>query len=210
MLSGGAEAFERFVEHFRSKIFRYSWLMCGNADDAEEVAQETLLAVFARRKQLRDPEAVRAWVFRIARNTCLMQRRRSVYAPSVEVSLDELLPAESPADGEQTQEAVFLSAELRAVLDRALTELPPLYRPVVILRDIEELTTEETAQILDLSPDVVKTRLHRGRSALRQTLECYVHNRCLDDQPAPSPKPLSRSEHHALYSAWRAQPAPPA
>src|ERR1017187_10851025 len=72
LLAGEANAFERFVEHFRSKVFHYSWVMCGSPEDAEEVAQETLLKVFESFDQLREPERVRAWVFRIARNVCLM------------------------------------------------------------------------------------------------------------------------------------------
>src|SRR5450759_1493566 len=72
LLAGESHAFERFVEHFRSKVFHYSWLMCGSPEDAEEVAQETLLKVFESFDQLREPDRVRAWVFRIARNVCLM------------------------------------------------------------------------------------------------------------------------------------------
>ena len=82
-------------------------------------------------------------------------------------------------------------------------ELPPAYRAVVLLRDMEELSTEETAQILDLTPDVVKTRLHRGRRAMRQTLDCYLHNHCLEDQPSPNPAPLSPEERAKLYSTWQ-------
>ena len=88
--AGEPEAFERFVAHFRGKIFHYSWMMCGRPEDAEEVAQETLLKVFESLDQLRDPGNVRAWMFRIAKNACLMQRRKSVFAPKQEESLDEL------------------------------------------------------------------------------------------------------------------------
>src|SRR5579863_5177734 len=92
-MAGKPEAFDRFVEHFRSKVFQYSWLMCGHREDAEEVAQETMLKVFENFDQLREPERVRAWVFRIAKNSCLIKRRKSVFAPARELSLDELLPA---------------------------------------------------------------------------------------------------------------------
>ena len=81
--------FDRFVARFRPKIFQYSWLMCGHREDAEEVAQETLLRVFESFDQLRDPDRVRAWVFRIAKNACLMKRRRSRYAPSHQIPLDD-------------------------------------------------------------------------------------------------------------------------
>jgi RNA polymerase sigma-70 factor (ECF subfamily) len=96
----------------------------------------------------------------------------------------------------------MLRSELRAVLDRVVMELPQAYRAVVLLRDLEELSTEDTAQILDLSLDVVKTRLHRGRVAMRQKLDCYVNNHCLEDQPSPDPTPLSAAERETLYQAW--------
>ena len=203
LVAGEPDAFERFVGHFRSKVFHYSWLMCGRPEDAEEVAQETLLKVFENLGQLREPERVRSWVFRIAKNACLMQRRKSVFAPAHELSLHELEPAEEVPDGTRPPDLDLLRSELRNVLDRVIAELPPAYRAVVLLRDIEELSTEETAQILDLTTDVVKTRLHRGRLAMRQTLDCYLHNRCLEDQPAPNPAPLSPEERTKLYSMWQ-------
>jgi RNA polymerase sigma-70 factor (ECF subfamily) len=200
LLAGEADAFERFVNHFRSKIFHYSWLMCGSPDDAEEVAQETLLKVFESFDQLREPARVRAWVFRIARNVCLMQRRKSVFAPP---ALEELPSDSNLTDAGSGPDERVLRGELRNVIDRVIAELPPLYRAVVLLRDMEELSTEETAQVLDLPIDVVKTRLHRGRAAMRQKLDCYVHNRCVEDQPSPNPKPLSPAERESLLATWR-------
>ena len=203
VLAGEPLAFERFVEHFRSKVFHYSWLMCGRPEDAEEVAQETLLNAFEHFDGLREPERVRSWIFRIAKNACLMQRRKSVFAPAHELSVEDLPPGAAPAGEDRPPDAEYLRAELRAVLDRVIVELPPIYRAVVLLRDIEELSTEETAQILDLNTDVVKTRLHRGRQALRQKLDCYLNNHCLEDQPSPNPTPLGAEEREQLYSVWR-------
>ncbi len=203
LLAGETDAFEKFVEHFRSKVFHFSWLMCGSPEDAEEVAQETLLKVFGNFDQLRDPDRVRAWVFRIARNVCLMQRRKSVFAPAHELSLDELSPSDEVPDSAHAPESTLLRSELRAVIDRVIVELPPSYRAVVLLRDIEELTTEETAHILDLGIDVVKTRLHRGRAAMRQKLDCYLNNHCLEDQPSPNPAPLTAAERRTLYATWQ-------
>ena len=151
LLAGEPDAFERFVEHFRSKVFHYSWLMCGQPEDAEEVAQETLLKVFENFDQLREPERVRAWVFRIARNACLMQRRKSVFAPAHELSLDDCCRRRGRRTPARCPISHCCSSELRAVLDRVILELPPSYRPVVLLRDLEGLSTEETAQILDVS-----------------------------------------------------------
>ena len=183
LITGDAEAFDRFVEHFRAKIFHYSWLMCGQREDAEEVAQDTLLKVFENFEQLREPERVRPWVFRIARNACLMKRRKSVFAPSHELSLDELMPSGSYEDGElklqiadwsMLPDSQRLQTEMKDALERAIAELPDLYRPVILLRDIEELSTQETAQILDLNEQTVKMRLHRARLALRQKLDEYL------------------------------------
>ena len=180
LLDGKAEAFDRFVEHFRSKIFNYSRLMCGHREDAEEVAQETLLKVFESFDQLRDPGSVRAWVFRIAKNACLMKRRKSIYAPERELSLDEFMPSSSGAGGQikieiadwsQLPEDQALRSELRRSLEEAIAEMPEIYRSVMLLRDVEELSTEETAQILNVSADAVKTRLHRARLFARKKLD---------------------------------------
>lgn len=183
LLAGKEEAFDRFVETFRSKIFRYSFMMCGHREDAEEVSQETLLKVFESFDQLREPERVKAWVFRIAKNACLMKRRKSVFAPSQELSLDQFLPFSDEdgghrklqiADWSELPDTQVLRAELRDVLSRAIAELPEIYRGVILLRDVEELSTEETAAALDVSLEVVKTRLHRARLAIRQKLDEYL------------------------------------
>jgi RNA polymerase sigma-70 factor, ECF subfamily len=174
LLAGKPEAFDHFVASFRRRIFQYSWLMCGDREDAEEVAQETLLRVFESFEQLRDPERVRSWVFRIAKNACLTKRRKSVYAPTRELPLDDVATA-PPPDLKPLPDRQMLQGEMSAILHRAIAGLPEIYRAVVILRDIEELSTEETAQLLDVPADVVKTRLHRARLALRQKMEEYEH-----------------------------------
>jgi len=183
LLAGNFGAFDRFVESFRTRLFQYSLLMCGQREDAEEVSQETLLKVFENLGQLREPEHVRSWVFRIAKNACLMKRRKSVFAPARELSLDEFIPPMDHHGGERKLEiadwsalpdAQVLRSELRDVLHEAISELPEIYKSVLLLRDVEELSTEETAQLLDVSEDVVKTRLHRARLAVRQKLDQYL------------------------------------
>lgn len=182
-MTGEPAAFERFVEHFRGKIFHYSWLMCGQRDDAEEVSQDTLLKVFQNLEQLRDPERVRPWVFRIARNACLMKRRTSIFAPSHELSLDELMPSKSGdslqleiADWSNLPEDQAFRAEMREALSAAIRKLPEIYKTVILLRDIEELSTDEAAHVLDLPIDTVKTRLHRARLAVRKELDHHLRS----------------------------------
>ena len=184
-MAGDQGAFDRFVEVFHSKLFQYLLLMCGQREDPEEVAQDTLFKVFENIDQLRDPERVRPWVFRIARNACYMRRRKSVFAPTQELSLDDLLPHSEQEGGHRKLEIAdwsalpddqVLRAELRDVIHQAIQELPEIYRAVILLRDVEELNTDEAAQVLDVTPESVKTGLHRARLAVRQKLDKYLRN----------------------------------
>jgi RNA polymerase sigma-70 factor, ECF subfamily len=182
LIAGVPGSFDRFVEVFRSKIFHYAQMVCGQREDAEEVAQDTLLKVFSNFGQLREPERVKAWVFRIARNECLMRKRRSVFAPTQELSLDDFLPHQDQDDGRRLEIADWsalpddqaLRAEMKDVIHGAIERLPEIYRAVILLRDIEELTTEEAAEVLDISREAVKTRLHRARLAVREKLDEYM------------------------------------
>lgn len=191
-MAGDADAFDRFVGHFRAKIFQYSWLMCGQREDAEDVAQDTLLKAFESFDQLREPERVRPWIFRIARNACLMKRRKSVFAPARELSLDDFLPSMERngggvklqiADWSRLPDRQMLRSEMKQVLDEAIGSLPEAYKSVILMRDVEELSTQETAQVLDLTEDVVKTRLHRARLAVRQKLDEYLRRGQTGGQP---------------------------
>lgn len=179
LMDGGEGAFDRFVEAYHAKLFRYSFAVCGHREDAEEVSQETLLKVFESLPQLREPERLKPWVFRIARNACLMKRRKSVFAPAAEIPLDEWrpkLPLEL-ADWSALPEDLAISSELRGALNRAVASLPEIYKPVFLLRDVEDLSTEETAGVLGVTPDVVKTRLHRARLMLRKQLDDHLRRR---------------------------------
>jgi RNA polymerase sigma-70 factor (ECF subfamily) len=177
LIEGRLDAFDEFVQTFRTRIFQYSYLMCGQREDAEEVAQDTLLKVFENFETLREPERIRSWVFRIAKNACLMKRRRSVFAPEHELSLDEYLSGDGEAVRHQIADNGILPfdevlrGEMNQIVQQAIQSLPPNYRSVILLRDMEELSTDETAEILEISTDTVKQRLHRGRLALRKLVE---------------------------------------
>jgi RNA polymerase sigma-70 factor (ECF subfamily) len=183
LLEAKPGAFERFVEVYQTKVFQYTLMMCGHQEDAAEVAQDTLMSVFQHFDQLREPENARAWVFRIARNACYMKRRKSVFAPEREYSLEELMHRVDHDGGGARIEIAdwsalpadqLLRAELRRQLNDAIASLPGIYKSVMVLRDVEELSTEETARVLDVSEDVVKTRLHRARMAVRKKLDQYL------------------------------------
>jgi RNA polymerase sigma-70 factor (ECF subfamily) len=185
LLAGDSSAFDEFVRVFRGKVYQYSYLMCGHREDAEEIAQETLLKVFQNFNQLRQPEYVKAWVFRIAKNACTMRRRKSTFAPVEELSLDELKPSwKGEGDSRKLEIADWsalpderaISNEMSAILRQAIGELPDIYRSVLLLRDMEELSTAEAASTLDVSEDVIKTRLHRARLAVRQKLDQHLRS----------------------------------
>src|ERR1051326_1976203 len=119
------EAFDRFVEVFQSKVFQYSFLMCGQREDAEEVAQEALMKIFESLEQLREPEHVKSWVFRIAKNACLMKRRKSIFAPAHELSLDDSVAGtfEVP-DYQDLPDRQLLDEEAAEFLRLAIFRLP--------------------------------------------------------------------------------------
>jgi RNA polymerase sigma-70 factor, ECF subfamily len=190
LLAGDLSAFDRFVEVFHHKLYQYTYLTCGQREDAEDVAQETLLKVFQNLGQLREPERVKAWIFTIARNVCYMKRRKSIFAPEEEVSLDQLMPSHSGtgehrkleiADWSRLPDAAAMDSELRGVLQRAIHQLPDIYRSVLLLRDVEGLTTEEAAEVLGAGTDAVKTRLHRARLMLRKRLDSELDTGGVND-----------------------------
>ncbi len=146
LMQGSADAFERFVDLYYGKIFRYSFTMCGQREDAEEVAQETLMKVFENLAQLRDPEHLKPWVFRIAKNACLTKRRKSIFAPAKELSLEDLHPRRDGESGEldiadwsAVPESAAQNADLRDALHRAVRKLPELYRAIFLLRDVRNV-----------------------------------------------------------------------
>jgi RNA polymerase sigma-70 factor (ECF subfamily) len=171
------DAYEAFVDRYGRRLFAFGLRMCGHREDAEDVFQETLMKAYLGLKDLREPRAVRTWLFRVASNQCLMKRRTGKYDPTEEISLDQLKPAgwedgilPEVSDWSRLPEDEAGRLELRDALERALADLPPTYKIIAILRDVEGLTTEETAEALGLRPPAVKMRLHRARLALRESL----------------------------------------
>jgi RNA polymerase sigma-70 factor (ECF subfamily) len=170
-------AFDAFVQRYGRRLFAFGMRMCGHREDAEDVFQETLMKAFLGLKDLREPRALRTWLFRVASNQCLMKRRGERNEPARQLSLDRFKPPgweegeprEVP-DWSALPEEGAQRAELREALERAIADLAPEYRLVVILRDVEGLSTEETAEALELRVPAVKMRLHRARMALREQL----------------------------------------
>lgn len=170
-------AFDRFVDLYGDRIFGFGMRVCGEREDAREIVQETLLQAFRSLKELKEPRALRSWLYRVAANACLMRRRRGKYEPARELSLEELMPADAASASVEIPDAGALpdsALERRRARDavrEAIRDLPPHYRIVLVMRDMEELSTLETARALGLPETTVKMRLHRARLMVRRRLE---------------------------------------
>ena len=171
-------AYDEFMKLFGRRLLGFGMRMCGDRDDAQEVVQDTLLKTFQSVQDLKSRDAFAGWLYRIAANACLMKRRQSKFFNG-EVPLDDAVPDRSalarggPAWSRLPDEAAQ-DGELRARIRTAVLHLPEGYKSVLVLRDMEGLDTEETAQALGLSKDVIKMRLHRARAKVRNDIEAYL------------------------------------
>ncbi len=175
---GDPEAMERLLMRAQEVAWRFSLLVCGGADDAEDAMQEALIKTYRYAARIREPEAFRTWLYRTVRNACLIKRRRRVDEPARMLSLDDLMPSPDegprvaePADRGRLPDALVINARLRTRMREALAKLPRPFRVVVFLREIEGLSTREVARVIGISEANVKTRLHRARLFLRRELE---------------------------------------
>ncbi len=175
--AGDQAAYAQLVEEQAARIYRLALRMMGNEADAEDVLQETFLSAFRSIDSFEERSSLSTWLYRIATNAALMRLRRKEPEP---VSVDEPLERD---DGDLLPRQFFdfcclpeddlLRDEARAEMLRAIEELPATLRSVFVLRDIEGLSTEETANALDLSISAVKSRLMRARLKLRERLSTY-------------------------------------
>ena len=174
---GDAAALERLLMRAQEVAWRFSRSVCGHADDAEDAMQEALIKTYRYVGRIRDPEAFRPWLYRTVRNACLMGRRKKVGEPARLQSLDDVLPGPAGlprtdvADSGKSPEQLADNVRLRRRLRTALASLPAPYRAVVFLREIEGLSTREVANVLEISEDNVKARLHRARLQLQAVFD---------------------------------------
>jgi RNA polymerase sigma-70 factor (ECF subfamily) len=157
---GEVEAFELLVERYHRKLYWVACSMLGDATLAQDIVQETFIRALAALKRFDVQRSFRTWVHQIALNLCIDHLRRQRIAK--EVSLDGLSPVlSSPKPSNPEQEA--MRGELRVKVRRILEKLPPKYRMVLSLRDIEGMSFEEIAEILNANPTTVRWYLHRAR-----------------------------------------------
>jgi RNA polymerase sigma-70 factor (ECF subfamily) len=188
---GDPNSMERALAMLQQTAFSFSMKVCGHREDAEDTAQETLIRTVPELSHFDSPEALAVWLYKVARSRCLMSRRRSKFAPKQNLSLDGLLPDRSQleaitASHEAGPEQQLLRSESREELQRAVLKIPPDYRMVLVLHDMEELSTDEVAQVTGLRPGTVRVRLHRARVFLRNQLARKVKAAVPRERAQPS------------------------
>jgi RNA polymerase sigma-70 factor (ECF subfamily) len=184
-------AFEALLERYEDKVFRLAYRFVRNESDAKEILQDTFLSVWRKLDTFKGDSLFSSWVYRVAANTALMRLRTQRRHPQISTEdlppgfLDGLRPdgggealAHLPSPGEnwaKRPDEQLQSDELRQHIQAAVDALPELYRTVFLIRDVEGLSTEETAEVLNISVPTVKTRLHRARIALREAIAKYFN-----------------------------------
>ena len=175
---GDTAAMERLLMRAQEVAYRFSLLVCGHPEDAEDVMQDALLNTYRHVSQIKDPEAFRTWLYQTVRNACLMKRRRRVDEPAHMTSIEQ---GGVDTDGQRTSmdlpdtqrpaDQQLIDGAQSERLRHALSKLSPGYRVIVVLREMEGLSTREVSTITGFSEANVKQRLHRARMMLRRSLE---------------------------------------
>ena len=174
--AGDLSAFEQLVQRYERKIYRLAQHLTGNEQDAEDVLQDTFLKAFSRLDQFQRNARFYTWLVRIALNESFMRlrkRRGNVISLDQEIDTGEELIPRDVADWHPNPEQQYATSELRDILARAIGSLSLPYRAVFELRDVEGLSTEETADVLNITVPAVKSRLLRARLQLREKLARY-------------------------------------
>jgi RNA polymerase sigma-70 factor (ECF subfamily) len=173
--AGIEEAYEELIERYQHPVYSIVYRLLGNQSDASDVVQDVFLKVFRGVKSFRQQSSLRTWIYRIAVNEAYNQRRWFVRHCRREVSieneyLEHATPLEFASDPGRSPFDQALDSENRLIIERALTRINPVFRTAVVLRDIQNLSYEEIAEILQVSLGTVKSRILRGREALRREL----------------------------------------
>ncbi len=183
---GDTDALEELARTHQGRVYAFAMRMCRNVEDAKDILQETFLGMVRSVRDFREESKFTTWLYRIAANACMKKRRRGVFEPEPdqELSLDDLMPCpgqdgrkpEIP-DWSEDAEQALLRGELSDRVEAAIDRLPHEYKIVLVLRDVEGFSAQETAEMLNLSVPAVKSRLHRARVFVRRELEGYFRDR---------------------------------
>ena len=170
------EGFDRLYRDHVDLMYRYAYRLCGEAESAKDLVQETFLNAYQGLKDFRGDARVSTWLYTIASRACIRMRRKRKGQPDHELSLEEFVPTSEgefrlqiPIDGLSPEEALQ-NKELRQALDQAIEKLPQKYRMALVLHDMEELSAKEVGTIMGLNERAIKSRLHRARLFVRREL----------------------------------------
>jgi RNA polymerase sigma-70 factor (ECF subfamily) len=169
---GDRAALSRLLESHQQRVFGFGVKMCGDVEDAKDVAQETLLTMARTMGDFRGEASISTWLYTVARSFCIKKRRRTKGAPAHHEALDKVSQDTAPdaVAAAPNPEQLLLGREARETVAAALDTLEPDWREVLVLRDIEGLSATEVAEVTGVSVAAVKSRLHRARAALREHL----------------------------------------
>ena len=165
------ETFSRIVEEYTDYAYNIAYRMLNNPADADDVVQDAFLSAYKARDRFRGDAQVTTWLYRIVVNAALQKMRKDRKPRQMTQGGVEDMEVVDWSPGPESQ---TLNAELRDKLDEAIGDLPEDMRTAVVLRDVQQLSTEEAAKIVGVSVPAFKARLHRGRIALREQLNSYV------------------------------------
>jgi RNA polymerase sigma-70 factor, ECF subfamily len=169
------EGVEEAIGLLQNTVYSFSMKVCGHPEDAEDTTQEVLFRSLGHLAKIQDPQALAVWLYTVTRNRCWRMRRKPAHAPARTLSLDELMPDGAELgrllqDAAESPEGNALHAEQHHMLHQAVLRIPAPLRIVLVLHDMEELNTDEVAQVLGLQPGTVRVRLHRARLAVRKEM----------------------------------------
>jgi RNA polymerase sigma-70 factor (ECF subfamily) len=173
-ISGDRQAFSEIVELYKNKIYQVAFRMLGNRSEAEDIGQETFLRVYANLARYDQEHKFSTWIYRIATNLCIdqLRKRQFVYSLDQEIAATDGLDMYSQiADEGKGPEAEAVTLEVQLEVQQALNQLPAKYKSIMVLRYIEDLSLQEISEIVDLPVTTIKTRIHRGREALKNLLQ---------------------------------------
>jgi RNA polymerase sigma-70 factor, ECF subfamily len=174
------EALEEAIGLLQNTIYSFSMKMCGHPEDAEDTTQEVLFRSLGHLAKIQDPRALAVWLYTVTRNRCWRMRRKPAGAPARTLSLNELMPDDLELgrliqDAAKNPEGALLHTERHDLLHQAVLRIPAPLRIVLILHDMEELATEQVAQVLNLQPGTVRVRLHRARLSVHKEMSAILN-----------------------------------
>ncbi len=188
--SGDPDSMEKALTLLQETVFSFSMRVCQQREDAEDTMQEVLVKSVPLLSRFDSPKALIVWLYKVAKTRCLMSRRKSKFAPKQELSLEELMPDREElatlVQGGVNPESFAIHSQEARWLRAAIQKLPPQYRIVLVLRDMEGLTDEEVAEITGLRAGTIRVRLHRARLFVRKELMKQRQGRGRHLRPVPS------------------------